>query len=357
MNQSQQEPPVSVIIVNYNAKPYIQTCLNSVLKTRYANFEVIVIDNGSVDGSQDYLRSVVRFNPVVKTIYNNKNFGPAFARNQGIKESKGEFVAFIDNDTTVHPDWLKEAVGIFIENSKLGACQCKLIIDGTDNLIDCVGEYLGQNGFLVQIAIPGKEKDIGQYDTITDIFAAKSAGMIARKDVFESIGGFDDDYFIYLEESDLCWRIWLYGYRVVLAPHSIVYHKFGASSLILSDRINYLVKFHGSKNYIATLIKNLELKNLIKILPVHITIWLGVAFVFLLKIQLQSVRYILKGILWNAANYKKLTEKRQLIQSQRLVSDKDIFPMIMRKRNFGYFVDKLRRKKKIGQATGWDKGT
>ncbi|MDD2751787.1 MAG: glycosyltransferase family 2 protein [Candidatus Omnitrophica bacterium] len=346
---------VSVVIVNYNAKTYIEPCLDSVLKTNYDNFEVIVVDNGSSDASPEYLRRVSMEKPVIKPIFNKENLGPAKARNQGVDKAIGECIAFIDNDTTVHPDWIINALKVLDSDPGIGACQCKLIIKNTDNLIDSLGEYLGQNGFLVQVVLPGEEKDTGKYNDIKDIFAAKSAGMFVRRDLFVKIGGFDSEYFIYLEESDLCWRVWLRGFRVVLAPDSIVYHNFGTSSVVLPERIDYLTKFHGTKNYIATWLKNAGLKNLFKVLPVHIGIWIAVALIFLSRGRFKSAKWIFQGILWNARNFRKIMGKREIVQSLRVCSDAEIFPKIIRKKSFGYFCAKLQRNKKIGNATGWDK--
>lgn len=343
MYSLEKEPFISTVVVNYNAKKYLTPCLSSVLNCNYSNFELIVVDNGSKDGSQELVEEISRNNGRTKLIKNETNLGLTIARNQGIKIAKGKYVAFIDNDTRVSPDWLEKAIEVFESEPRIGACQCKLILDGTDNIIDCVGEYLGPNGFLIQLAISGKEKDVGQFNRITEILAPKGAGMIIRKDVLDKIHGFDDDYFIYMDETDAAWRIWLQGYRVVLIPDSIVYHKSSVTSLVLPEKVNFLVKFHGTKNYVSTLIKNLEFKNLIKILPIHIAMWLGIAFVFLLKRQFKSSKFILQGILWNFINFKKVIAKRIIVQKKRVVRDKDIFPMIIRKRNFKYFVDKLNR--------------
>ncbi|MCX5712071.1 MAG: glycosyltransferase family 2 protein [Candidatus Omnitrophica bacterium] len=350
-------PAVSIVIVNYNARAYINACLDSVLKTRYDNFEIVVVDNGSQDESVKYLNEAVNINPRIKCVFNNSNLGPSVARNIGAEKTRGKYIAFLDNDTLVDSGWLNEPVRLFETSPDIGACQCKLILSDTDNIIDCVGEYLGQNGFLVQAAIPGEERDNGQYDNLGSIFAAKSAGMLIRKELFERIGGFDEDYFIYLEESDLCWRVWLHGFRVVLSPRSVVYHKFGTSSVVLSDKINYLVKFHGTKNYIATLFKNLGSVNLLIILPQHMIIWFCVMIVFLLKGQADSAKWILAGITWDFVHFRKLFRKRKIVQGQRGIQDNELFPKIMRRKSLSYFIAKIRRKKKIGQAVGWDKGS
>jgi len=317
-------------------------------------FEVIIVDNGSSDQSWSFIKDIVNSNPNVKAIRNLTNAGPSIARNQAIKISLGKYVAFLDNDTRVHPAWLNNAVRTFEFDPKIGACQCKLLLDNAENRIDCIGEYMSQYGFLVQLVNPG-DADNEKYNKVVEILSAKSAGMIVRKDVLDKVGGFDEDFFIYMEETDLCWRIWLQGYVVVLIPNSIVYHKFGTSSAILPQKINYLVKFHGTKNYVCTLIKNLDFKNLFEILPLHIIMWFGIATVFLFKKQFKSTKWIILGILWNFANYKKLINKRRAVQQKRVVKDKDLYPKIMRRKNFWYFVRKLETKKKTGNASGWDK--
>lgn len=344
-----------MVIVNCNAKGYLRSCIHSVLNSDYPDLEIIVVDNGSEDGSLEFLEEISKSKQEINIIKNESNLGPSTARNQGIKRAKGKYIAFLDNDTKVHPLWLKEAIKVFEADPKIGACQCKLILDDTDNIIDCVGEYLGQYGFLVQLVISGEEKDKGQYDHEIEILAAKSAGTITRRDVIEKIGGFDDDFFIYMEETDLCWRIWLHGYKVVLIPNSIVYHKFGTSSIVFPEKINYLVKFHGTKNYILTLIKNLEFKNLVKILPVHISMWIGISIFFLFKGQFNSSKLILQGIIWNFTNWKVIIRKRKIVQESRVVKDEELFPKILKKKSFKYFAGKLRSKKKIGHAVGWDK--
>jgi GT2 family glycosyltransferase len=337
-------PLVSIVVVTYNAKKYLESCLNSVLNSDYSNFGVIIVDNGSEDGSLEFLEEISKSKLNITVIRNKENLGPSVARNQGIEKAKGKYVGFLDNDTRVHPLWLKEAVKVFEANPKIGACQCKLILDDTDNIIDCVGEYLGQYGFLVNFVTPGAEKDIGQYDNFIEIFAAKSAGMIARRDVLNKIGGFDDDYFIYMEESDLCWRIWLQGYTVILIPNSIVYHKFGTSSVILPQKINYLIKFHGTKNYITSLLKNFGLWNLVKVLPLHLSLWAGMAVGYVLKGRLLWATYIVKGVLYNLVYFRRIWEKRLKVQYlTRKVPDNDIMSRIVKKTSFAYFYNKFMR--------------
>lgn len=333
--ESAKKIVVSVIVVNHNGKEYLLRCVRSVLANNFKDYEIIVVDNGSSDGSITFLKDKLEtelYNLVVLEL--KQNFGPALARNEGAKIAKGDYLAFLDNDTQVKKDWIIEAINIFQRDQKIGCIQCKLLLLQEKNKFDYAGEYLNQYGFLVQRA-QYKETDNGQYDQEVEIMAAKSAGMFIRKDVFDRIGGFDEDYFIYVEETDLGWRSWLAGYKTVFCPLSVVYHEFSSSLRILGlEKTKYNVRFHGTKNYITTLIKNLSMKNLLIILPIHIWIWISLAIIILIyKGQPRDSFCIFKGIFWNLINIKETLKKRKIIQQTRVFTDNYCFKRILRKQN------------------------
>lgn len=350
-----KKPPlISVVIVNYNASRFLLACLEAVYQNHYPNFEVIVVDNGSVDGSIENTLKKFGDKQNFQLISNKKNLGPSLARNIGCKKAKGKYLAFLDNDTLPHPDWLVYLVKEMEADSKIGACQCKLLMAKNRKHLDYVGDYLSQYGFLVQ-KCQTEELDKGQYDQKFEILSAKSAGMGMRKDVFDKVGGFDPDYFIYVEETDLGWRVWLAGYKIIFVPDSIVYHEFGTTSIINPALQNYSAKFHGTKNYIMTLFKNLETINLIKILPVHIFLWLGIASWLIYKKQFKSGFYVFKGISWDLFHLPSIFKKRKKVQKQRVVSDKQIFPIVYKRIAFSYFYRKFANPKKVGHARSWSK--
>ena len=348
---------VSVVVVNYNGKDYADKCVQSVFISDFVDLEVIVVDNGSSDGSVDYLKNrYLSYGEKFKIVPLEKNYGPSFARNRGVEIAEGKYIAFLDNDTEVKEDWASIAVSEFEKDEKIGIIQCKLLLSKERNKLDYVGEYIGQNGFLVQRA-QGGEIDNNQYDQKVEILAAKSAGMFIRKDVFNKIGGFDEDYFIYVEETDLGWRSWLAGYKAIFVPGSTVYHEFGTSTLILGkNKNNYNAKFHGCKNYILTLFKNLEFKNLMKILPVHIFLWKGLAwYALILKGDYKAFLWIYKGIFWNIINVKRNFNKRKKIQQSRVNNDTELFEIILRKKPFLYFIQKVTGVHEMGNAEGFVK--
>src|SRR3989338_1692954 len=343
-------PEFSIIIVNCNGFTFLKGCLRSISQVTDCAKEVIVVDNGSTDES---ITKTCQLFPEVMLIQLMRNFGPAYARNAGLAKAKGKLIVFLDNDTKLDRHCLKCARDAFARDPKLGIIQCKLVLMNDPKSLDSTGEYLGQNGFLVHRTEMGdRDCDIRGVNEI--IFSAKSAGMIVRRDVIRQAGGFDNDYFIYLEETDLAWRVWLQGFTVKYFAACIVLHQAGTSSLILSpDTHNYHAKFHGTKNYLLTLLKNLQVINLIKIVPVHLTLWIGLAYFALFRRQWQTFYWIHKAVFWNIRHIGQTWEKRRIIQKQRRICDSDLFPIIMKKQPFWYYLNKIRSKPPVGLTEGF----
>ena len=342
---------LSVVVVNHEGYKYVTKCVDSILRSNTKNLEIVIVDNGSNNDPIALSRRYKNYlGKKVIIVALERNHGPSRARNEGVKIAKGKYVGFLDNDTIVDKNWANEAIKKFEKNSTVGAIQCKLLLKKDKKSIDYVGEFIGQNGFLVQRA-PVGEIDKGQYDQEVEILAAKSAGMFIRKDVFKKAGGFDPDYFIYVEETDLGWRTWLSGYKVVFVPPSIVYHEFGTSTIILGkNKNNYNAKFHGSKNYILTLLKNLDSSHLFTILPAHVFLWLGLAWFSLLRGQFRNFWWIHKGVAWNLIHYPSSWRKRRLVQQKRKITDERLFAKVMAKRNILYFIKKVIIKHQVGNA-------
>lgn len=349
-------PLVSVVVVNYNGRDFLDRCISSILSNTYPHYEIIIVDNGSSDFSLEFIQEKWGGQTdKIRPVRLDKNYGPAKARNIGAAHAAGEYMGFLDNDTQVDTQWISRAAAEFKSDNKIGILQCKLLLLHEPERFDYAGEYLSNIGFLIQRCLPG-EFDRGAYDARDKLLAAKSAGMFIRTGLFKQIGGFDEDYFIYVEETDLGWRAWLRGFETVFLHSSIVYHELGSSGVILgSKRQNYLLKYHGCKNYIRTLLKNLEVRNLILILIPHIILWLAMALYYLCKRQPASSAYILKGIWWNALNLKKTLTLRRQIQTNRAISDKDLFKVIMRHKGLSYFIAKITHVGTLGNAESFNR--
>ncbi|MEX2723347.1 MAG: glycosyltransferase family 2 protein [Candidatus Freyarchaeota archaeon] len=329
----------SVIILNYNGEKFLDNCLKSVLATDYPNFEVIVVDNNSKDRSLEVLRDFKLLfkakNIPFAIIENSENLGFAEGNNVGARVAKGEYIVFLNNDTLVHKDWLKELVNILVEHSGIGGAQSKIISMENSNLIDCAGGFLNTYGLAVERG--SGEEDHGQYDKVDDIFFAKGAAAIFRKNLFDYFGGFDGDYFIYHEEADLCWKIRLGGYRIVFAPKSVVYHFGGASA----KKVDILVMFNQEKNRMCTLIKNYSYNNLIKYLSLLISLEILQMVFFIFVRRLEEAKAIFRALTWNLLNLKKTFTKRINVQQNfRKVPDQNVLK-IMKKTSLQYALQKF----------------
>lgn len=346
-------PILSVIIVNFNGAAYVKECIDSILKNNIKNFEIVIVDNGSTEKELSKLKVLEHNHKEIKIVALHKNFGPALARNIGVINSHADLIAFLDNDTQVEPNWANNAIKYFKMNPKVGIIQSKLLLANDHSRLDYVGEYLGSNGFLVQNCKAG-DLDSISFSKPQIILAAKSAGMFIRRNVFNLINGFDDDYFIYVEETDLGWRSWLAGFESHFLPTSKVYHQFGTSSVILGlDKASQLAKYHGPKNYLSTLIKNLSLVRLVQVLPIHLTLWLGLILYRFITLKPNDSIQMLKGLAWVILNIDKILIKRSLIQKKRKVDDNFVFKKLVVNRNLWYFVSKAVLKSKVGNAQSY----
>jgi hypothetical protein len=195
-------------------------------------------------------------------------------------------------------------------------------------LIDSTGHNM--DWFGIAYVKGYKEQDQGQYDRIEEVFGATGAALIIRTDVFKKLGGFDEDFFMLFEEDDLCWRIWNAGYKVLYIPKAIVFHKSGG---IRSKEGNYKNLYFSRRNRITSLLKNYNSKNLIRFLPINVSLLFSITF-FTKENKLEYLKAYVKSSVWIIRNAKKIIRKRRLTQAMRVVPDEELMKMgILRKPN------------------------
>ena len=248
-------PRVSVIIVSWNARPLLKQCLPSVVATDYPNFEIVLADNRSTDGSAAWVATEF---PAAKIVRHPKNWLFARGNNAAVPHATGEYIVLLNNDVEVPPGWLRPLVDVMERNLDVGAVQPKLLqYDDRDRF-----EYAGASGgFLDRLGYPftrGRvvdtmERDRGQYDDARDVFWATGAALCLRRTAFEAVGGLDERFEMHMEEIDLCWRLHRQGYRVRVEPSSTVYHIGGASLPQGDPRKTY----YNFRNSLLMLYKNL----------------------------------------------------------------------------------------------------
>jgi len=314
-------PKVSIIIVNYNGKELLQKCLDSLLKVNYDNFEIILVDNNSTDGTVEF---ITKNYPSLIIIKLDSNKGFAEPNNVAAKISKGKYLLFLNNDTVVTPNFISEMVKVMETDKKIAVCQSLLL--KPDGSVDSSGDFIDHLG----VVYNSKTK----IDEIREVSSAKGASMLVRSDIFEKLDGFDQKFFITFEDVDLCWRSWILGYRVLIIPTSIVYHEGG----ITIKKIKSEIAFHGFKNQLAMKITNFEpilaMRNMMLFFGIYgireLKIWLDYTISGSTKLSSTeyedniapkpSFKVIAKSIFWILSNYGYLLKKQRTINKNRVYS-------------------------------------
>jgi len=246
-----KKPFVSIIILNFNGREFIGQCIDSVLKSNYPDFEIIVVDNGSTDGSGRYLKRRYGRNKRVRLILSDKNLFFAAGSNLGASQARGKKLVFLNSDTVVEKDWLKELVSVslnhpqYLVQPKILSCWQKDVIDnvGGRYTLLSAGKGIGHG-----------EKDRGQYDQNCPIdFANGTCFMIERK-FFQKLAGFDPWYQHHYEDVDLNLRAKKKGGRSWYCWKSTVYHK--GSLTVKRNILKEDLLFNIRKNRLRTVIKN-----------------------------------------------------------------------------------------------------
>lgn len=222
-------PPVriSVIIVNWNRRGLLEACLKSIEQPQGAAFEAIVVDNGSEDGSAEFVEAYARQSTYpVLLIRNRENRGFCAANNQGIAAARGEFVALLNNDAEAGPQWLASLLEAF-EDPSVGMAASKVLVYEDPRIIDKVGHLIYLDG---QNRGRGTgELDRGQYDQVEEVLWPDGCACMYRKAMLDEIGGFDEDFFAYADDAELGLRARIAGWRCLYMPRAVVRHHRGST--------------------------------------------------------------------------------------------------------------------------------
>jgi len=319
-------PYVSILVLNYNGRRWLFSCLSSLLKTEYPQYEIILVDNASTDGSVEFVKKNF---PRVKIIKFSQNLGYALAYNIAYKYAKGDILVFLNNDTMVSSNWLKEIIK-FLSKVRtpiiVGPKICKMYnkrkLDSAGGVVNILG-FTWSRGYL-------DDADDPKYNKIYEPFYVSGAALIIPKQLFEELGCFDASYFMYCEELDLCWRARLRGYKIIYFPRSIIYHYGSPSLKKYSVRYYYL----NTRNMIVTMIKCLERKNLIPMLTAYLFLSFLLGFILTIKKRKNFVKAYIEAISWIIQNISNILFKRKSIQAQRVIPDNRIF--VFFSKSFGF---------------------
>ncbi len=228
---------ISVIIVNYNGLSHLRECLDSLRVQTLRDFEVVLVDNASSDGSVEFVKENY---PEVKIIKNQRNLGYGGGNNAGIRESKGRYIALLNNDTKVDPQWLQKLFEAAEKDKKIGMCASKILNYYQPGIIDNTGLLIYRDG--IGRGRGRLEKDAGQYDSEEEVFSPSGCAGLYNKAMLDEIGLLDEDFFLYVEDVDIGLRGRIAGWRCVYVPDALVYHKYSATTEPYSPLKAYLVE-------------------------------------------------------------------------------------------------------------------
>jgi len=251
-------PLVSVVVLNWNGAHLLPGCLDSLRAQTTRDFEIIMPDNGSTDGS---LELVAARYPEVRVIPFARNVGFSLAMNAGIRASRGEFVLSLNNDTELDPRCLEELVSAMRDDPGLGICAPKMVYHHDPGLINSAGHACGADGVVVDIG--RLQRDGDWFRRPREVLGACAGAALYRREMLRQVGLFDPDFFITYEDADLDWRAQWAGWRARYVPTALVRHREGVSRGIRSRGAVFL----GVRNTIHVWVKNWPLRALLRRLP------------------------------------------------------------------------------------------
>lgn len=319
-------PSVEIIIPHYRGASMLERCLESLSGTGYPAMDICIVDNAS--GEERALAGLKSRFERVRVITLPVNKGYAGGCNAALFSSPADYVVFLNDDTVVEPSWLEPLVGVAEADITVAALQPKILSLQGQRTGRKVFDYAGgAGGLLDRLGYPycrGRilyrtEDDHGQYDDERDIFWASGVAMFARKDAVAALGGFDEDFFMHMEEIDLCWRLLLKGFRVCSVPSSVVYHEGGASLATGSPEKTYL----NHRNNLAMLCKNRGAAALFFVLPLRLGLECVSVFHYLLSKQHRSENAlaVMRALFDNMLRLRDTLKKRKKVQIMRVVPD------------------------------------
>lgn len=312
MNESRQDawPKVSVIIVNWNGDLFLERCLIALMTQTVKPHEVILVDNASSDGSVDRLRQF----PFVRLMAQNQNTGFARGNNLAIEavSSESEWIALMNPDAFAEPLWLEELLTAARQNPAFDVFGSKLVNAADTSVLDGVGDAYHVSGLVWRMAhgMPSSNAAAGAIE----VFSACAAAALYRRSALRELGGFDEDYFCYVEDVDLGFRLKLAGRRCLYVPQSVAHH---VGSGTTGGQHSDFALYHGHRNLVWTFVKDMPGVLFWLLLPMHVALNLAAVIWFALRgrggVVLRAKRDALLGL-------PKMWRKRQHIQRTRVAS-------------------------------------
>ncbi len=274
-------PSVAAVIIHWNKRELLEQFLPSVVKSTYANLQIILADNHSDD---DSIAWVNKNYPMVQTLVLDQNYGYAGGYNHALKEIKADYYVLLNNDVMVNPSWIEPIITLMEKDEKIAATQPKILQYNKPSHFEYAGAAGGFLDHLGYVFCRGRifenlEEDLGQYNNSIPVFWASGACLFIKSKAFHQVNGFDEHFFAHMEEVDLCWRLQLAGYQIWYCGESAVYHLGGSTLQKGNPQKTYL----NFRNSLQMMLKNEDTHRLWWLIPVRSTLDLIGSVFFLLN--------------------------------------------------------------------------
>jgi len=330
----QESPLISAVVLNWNGCHVLDNCLRSLYNQTYRPLEIIVVDNGSTDGSVDFLRE--KFHSV-HLIRNDKNLGFGAGNNIGIRASQGRYIMMLNNDTRLDPNCVEELKRSIEKDERFGACASKILLESRPDIIDGVGIVVCPDGLSFG---RGRLQKRERYDEEEEIFFASDGACLYRREMLDDIGLYDEDFFAYADETDMGWRAQLAGWKCIYSPKAIVYHHHSTSS---GGRVSFFKAFLVERNRIWVALKNFPVSLIL--LGQFYTLWRyafqaygalmgkGTAGRFTSDFsKAELVKILVRAYFSAARKFPLMLRKRRMIQQKKRIANRKVYRLI---REFG----------------------
>ncbi len=310
-----QAAKVSIIIPHAKGKEILRHCLGSLTNTNYLFYEILLVDNGSTDGSREMVQDEF---PWVRIVETETNLGFAGGCNLGIRASQSPYVVLLNNDTEVTPNWLSLLVDAADTDATVGAVQPKVLSFQNRQRFDYSGGAGGEIDLFGYPFVWGRlfdhmEIDNGQYDHQRQVFWATGAVSLIRRSALDRVGLLEPSFFAHMEEIDLNWRLQWAGYHVVTVPSAVVFHQSGAS--LGQHQFQKMVLNH--RNSLVMVLRNHTTSTLLWVFPIRLLLELITIVVALGRGQPNRAMAVVKGFLGTLFMWKIILKGRRKVKSIR----------------------------------------
>lgn len=307
---------VTVIIVNWNGGDFLSECLSRLTQQSLMPVKILVVDNGSTDGSAEMAQKI----PGVTVRYAGENLGFASANNLALKECDTELVALLNPDAFPEDSWLERLVNAAQSYPMVAAFGSRQMLHDTSGILDGIGDIYHFSGLIWR---DGHGRAYSDADSVSgEIFSPCAGAALYRRDLLLKVGGFDEDYFCYVEDVDIGFRLRLAGYNSMYVPDAVVYHVGSATS---GGQHSDFALYHGHRNLVWTFVKNMPGILFWACLPAHILMNTVTVIMFVLrgqgKVIIRSKFDAIKGL-------PNAWRKRKSIQMRRVTSVGDIWRVL-----------------------------